>query len=64
MALIYDADSAKDLIGFKIVGSLVDAEEDSGFFGFVAKKGKKTVNVWVLRDPEGNGEGCLDAEGL
>lgn len=64
MALIYDSNTAESLIGFKITQAITDADEGSGFFGFRAKKGRKEIIVWVLRDEEGNGEGCLDAEGL
>lgn len=64
MSLVYDSKSAEDLIGFKIIHAIRDADESSGFFGFKAKKGRKEINVWILRDEEGNGAGCLDVEGL
>jgi len=58
--LIYDSKTAESLIGFKITQAVQDADDDSGFFGFKAKKGRKEIIVWVLMDPEGNGAGCLD----
>jgi hypothetical protein len=57
----YEADQIQNkLIGFKIVGACHD--ENHGYFGFVAQKGKKTLRVWVDRDPEGNGAGHLSIE--
>jgi hypothetical protein len=57
----YEADQIQNnLIGFKIVGACCD--HDNGYFGFVAQKGKKTLRVWVDRDPEGNGAGHLSLE--
>lgn len=41
---------------------LDDSDPDFPFIGFQVKKGTKTHNVWVLRDPEGNGSGHLSIE--
>jgi len=64
--IIYDSESAGALVGCTITGVVEDASEDSseGFYGFMVKKGKVESVVWVLRDPEGNGPGCLDAPDL
>ena len=59
MGLAYSGESTESLIGFKITQAIEDDSGD-GFFGFRAKKGKKEILVWVLRDEEGNGPGCLD----
>jgi hypothetical protein len=57
----YEAEEIREkLIGFKIVGTAYD--EDNQSFGFVAQKGKKKYVVWVDRDPEGNGCGHLSIE--
>lgn len=63
MALVYDSKTAESMVGFKITCAVED-DSGEGFYGFRMKKGKKEVTVWVLRDEEGNGPGCLDAEGL
>ena len=41
---------------------LDDSDPHSPFIGFQVKKGTKVFNVWVLRDPEGNGSGHLSIE--
>lgn len=64
MALLHNAKTTERLIGFKIVQAIEDTSSGEGFFGFTVKKGKKEFNVWILRDEEGNGPGCMDAEGL
>ena len=56
--LIYDSKTMKQLIGFKITGTIVD--EEGEFYGFYAKKGKQSVCAWILSDEEGNDVGCLD----
>ena len=63
MSLIHNAETMKDLVGFKIIRAIEDASEPD-FFGFQIKKGKQEFNVWVLRDEEGNGSGRLVAEGV
>ena len=45
------------------INSLIDSSDaDMPFIGFRVKKGTKTHDVWVLRDPEGNGSGHLSIE--
>jgi len=61
--LIHNAKTAENMIGFKITQAVEDPSGE-GFFGFKAKKGRKEITVWILRDEEGNGPGCMDAEGL
>jgi hypothetical protein len=57
----------KSLIGCKIVGTMIDKDEE--FFGFTVEQGrgknKVTKTVWVDSDDEGNGCGSLkvDEEG-
>jgi len=49
--------------GGVIINSLIDdSDPDFPFIGFRVKKGTKTHDVWVLRDPEGNGSGHLSIE--
>ena len=51
---------AKRLLGFAVVGAC--HTEDFGSFGLTLKKGRKTLNIWVDCDPEGNGPGHLNIE--
>jgi len=49
--------------GGVIINSLIDDSDPTmPFIGFRVKKGRKVFNVWVLRDPEGNGSGHLEIE--
>ncbi len=53
------------LKGFTIGSPIVtpDDEEHERMFGFQVTRGDGMVRqVWVLRDPEGNGPGWLDIE--
>lgn len=54
----------KNLIGFTIVSTMIDKDEE--FFGFVVEKGrgknKISKTVWVDRDDEGNGCGSLKVD--
>ena len=36
--------------------------KDFGSFGLTLRRGRKTFNVWVNCDPEGNGPGHLNIE--
>lgn len=64
MSLVCSAETIESLVGFKITQAVIDVDESSGFFGFKAKKGKKEIAVWILRDEEGKGAGCLDVRDL
>lgn len=59
----YEIKNAKQLLDGKITGFITDpSDEEYGgdaFWGFTVQKGKKTYNVWVNCDPEGNGPGHL-----
>jgi hypothetical protein len=49
----------------QLVGCTVEAichTEDFGSFGLTLRRGRKTLNVWVDCDPEGNGPGHLNIE--
>lgn len=48
------------IMGGKIVGSFLS--ENNELFGFIVKKGKKMLNVWVDSDEEGNNCGSLKVE--
>ena len=55
------------LVGWKISSvayeDQLDEDEDmfpEGLYGLVLTKGKKKKIAWILRDPEGNGEGFLE----
>jgi hypothetical protein len=52
------------LVGGRITRALLSETDDFGttFFGFRVKNGPKQFDVWVQRDPEGNGEGFLAIE--
>jgi hypothetical protein len=51
---------AKELVGWKITGTITDPDGEN--YGFIVKKGKAEKNVWVSRDEEGNGPGFLEIE--
>jgi len=57
--IIHNAHTMKELIGFTIVEAVEDEELDE-YWGFKVKKDEEEFFVWVLRDEEGNGSGCLD----
>ena len=48
------------LVGARITQIIETPEKD--FFGFTIKNHGKEYNVWVLKDPEGNGEGFLEID--
>lgn len=50
----------KELVGWKIIGTITDPDNED--YGFIVKKGKEEKNVWVSRDAEGNGPGFLEIE--
>ena len=52
------------LVGGEVTRALLSETDDFGttFFGFRVKNGSKQFDVWVQRDPEGNGEGFLAIE--
>tara|TARA_R100000808_G_C2120355_1_gene131795 strand:- start:99 stop:320 length:222 start_codon:yes stop_codon:yes gene_type:complete len=55
------------LVGYTVESIAVDEEcfEDCELCGLVlSKKGKHKQIAWVMRDPEGNGEGFLDIQCL
>ena len=54
-----------DLVGWTISSVAIAKEADSdifpeGLYGLILKKGNKKKVAWILRDPEGNGEGFLE----
>ena len=53
-------EQAQQLLGFTVVGICHTADFDS--FGLTLRRGRKTLNVWVDCDPEGNGPGHLNIE--
>ena len=57
-------DSVMDKIGDGVITNPLfdDSDPHMPFIGFQVKKGTKVFNVWVLRDPEGNGSGHLEIE--
>tara|TARA_R110001599_G_scaffold260807_1_gene461176 strand:+ start:1497 stop:1724 length:228 start_codon:yes stop_codon:yes gene_type:complete len=51
------------LSGGTITDPLMDANDpDMPFVGFRVMQGQEVFNVWILRDPEGNGMGHLEVE--
>jgi len=53
----------KPLAGGKIESGIVDdTEPNRPFYGLRVTNNGKNYNVWVSRDPEGNGPGHLDIE--
>ena len=54
------------LIGWKITKVTLDDSDyaleldPEGTYGLVLQKGSSLKIAWVMRDPEGNGGGCLD----
>ena len=56
----YAADKLKELVGYKIVDTVMTPDNDS--YGFVVQKGKAKKVCWVDCDPEGNGPGWLQIE--
>ena len=54
------------LIGWKITKVALDDSADAleldpeGSYGLVLQKGSSLKIAWGMRDPEGNGGGCLD----
>lgn len=55
---------SEKLVGGRITDALVTNEDEFGtaFFGFRVEVNGGALNVWVQRDPEGNGEGFLAIE--
>ncbi len=55
---------SKTLVGGRITNALVTDEDQYGtaFYGFRVEVNGGAFNVWVQRDPEGNGEGFLAIE--
>jgi hypothetical protein len=51
---------ARQLLGFTVTG--ICHTGDFGSFGLTLRRGRKTLNVWVDCDPEGNGPGHLNIE--
>ena len=45
------------IVGWKIKEAF--REQDGEYYGFAVTKGKQEREVWVMRDPEGNGNGFL-----
>jgi hypothetical protein len=60
----YANDIAEKLVGGRITRALLTETDEFGitFFGFRVTNGSKQFDVWVQRDPEGNGEGFLAIE--
>ena len=56
-----ELDQAKELIGSKIVGLVVSLDGEYFALALTLTNGKG-VEVWVNRDPEGNGPGHLEIE--
>ena len=50
----------EDLLYYELVDHGTDSD---GVDYLVFQKGRRRVNVWVLKDPEGNGPGFLDIVG-
>ena len=49
----------------QLVGAVVESvchTADFASFGLTLRRGRKTLNVWVDCDPEGNGPGHLNIE--
>tara|TARA_R100000808_G_scaffold2947_2_gene11009 strand:- start:508 stop:753 length:246 start_codon:yes stop_codon:yes gene_type:complete len=62
-AEVYIMDVIDKLGGGTITQPLLDdSDPDFPFVGFRVVKDEQTLNVWVLRDPEGNGSGHLSIE--
>ena len=51
---------AQQLVGFTVES--ICHTEDFTSFGLTLRRGRKTLNVWVDCDPEGNGPGHLNVE--
>jgi len=49
------------LVGF-VGGKITQIVHDDECVGFTVKKGKTETNLWIQRDPEGNGPGWVSPE--
>jgi len=58
----FEARQVDTLSGGTIEHPVFDDTPGDESFGFRVVKGKKKFNVWVSRDPEGNGPGHLEIE--
>jgi hypothetical protein len=60
----YANEVAEKLVGGRITSALLTEKDEFGitFFGFRVENQKEQFDVWVQRDPEGNGEGFLAIE--
>jgi hypothetical protein len=63
-AEFYAGEIAAKLVGGRITSALLTEKDEFGitFFGFRVENQKEQFDVWVQRDPEGNGEGFLAIE--
>ena len=63
-AEFYAGEIAAKLVGGRITTALLTETDEFGitFFGFRVENQKQQFDVWVQRDPEGNGEGFLAIE--
>ncbi|MEK9770116.1 MAG: hypothetical protein VW683_14470 [Betaproteobacteria bacterium] len=63
-AEFYAGEIAAKLVGGRITTALLTEKDEFGitFFGFRVENQKQQYDVWVQRDPEGNGEGFLAIE--
>ncbi len=60
----YANEVAEKLVDGRITRALLTETDEFGitFFGFRVENQKQQFDVWVQRDPEGNGEGFLAIE--
>lgn len=54
----FQADQLKPFIGATIVDVVISNDEEN-FVALVVEKNKKQTLLWIQRDPEANGPGCL-----
>ncbi len=55
-----EIEQVRQLVGFTVAGVCHTADFES--FGLTLRRRRKTLNIWVDCDPEGNGPGHLNIE--